>query len=291
MELEAKVPDGMPDSENWERPAATMTALVEGTNLEDEGRPYISAFDPENPRIWTRVPVLVQGGGPVDYVYTPPIPGDEPPKGIVDDPNERQTVLIQRDMKTPGAMGCVPHPQMQLKEQAQEPNDDEDHDAQPAKKDFVMQRAGVKLIMDEHGNIVIDNTGSLNKVIRIQLPVAGILRISRAGQANGRLALCKPLSDHLLEVQSHLRIVEDKLNWLDSERMDIWSALKILGAFHNKEYPINPESNGVYSQTTRFQAVLGELPIPAGLAIRPPEPPAIAAQAIHVSTDVEDCEE
>jgi hypothetical protein len=188
------------DIYNSKLPSPTVTVVVESVNLfknEGEGRAYAAAFDPNQPCIWTRVPVFVGGGGPEDYVYTPPIVGAQPPQGQVDNENERQVILIQRGEHTPGAVACLAHPQMQLEEQADKPSNTSDHDAKVSKQSFALRRAGVKALIDENGALVIDTKDSDVRVVRLQLPDNGRLRISRGGSAGGRLTLWHKLEEFI----------------------------------------------------------------------------------------------
>ena len=200
--------DGRPDIFNTAALPPSMTFVLRNLFVED-GRAYVAAFDPNEARFIGLSPVLVQGGGPEDYVYTPPIHVEgATPRGIVDNAEERQLVLLRREGKIAAQVACVAHPLMKLAEAPPEPADDEDHAATIAKQDFALRRAGVKAFVDARGALVIDTRDSTSKVVRLQLPSDGVLRVSRDGDATERTVLAGPALDYMEQVNQFLQDVQ-----------------------------------------------------------------------------------
>jgi hypothetical protein len=245
----------------WAQPVILpCLAFVSKVRVIDQ-RVHVDCYDGETGQTWYRLPILVFGGGQGSSLVVPPVPY---PRETVQQPEEEegsQVLVVPRHKQGPVALMVTQHPLAgfqdvaELDEAERTAQDDQDHPLPRTPEEHVWEHRGVRVQLTSDGSVVIDATAS-QKPVRIQLAKdAGLLRVSRDGQAGERLVLAGPLGDYHQSEASYRDGVQDRLAALES----MVSTL----------------------------AGIETLTFTPGQGSDPPETPSVACATIHVSEDVE----
>lgn len=176
-------------------PPTAAVALVQRVYSRG-GHGYFDAWEPDSGQMWKGIPAP-SGGGSEDGHSLAPVfadPDDDHPTNA-SKTIASQVVLVFSGQNRTGAKyaGTIePTPVERVDAADDELDADDDHPLDVSLHSFFLRLAGVRLLLDEEGHLVIDLSEAKDTTLRVQLGDEGVLRVSRKGKAAERLLLAGP---------------------------------------------------------------------------------------------------
>jgi hypothetical protein len=289
--------NGMP---GWKQQAFWKTgmmlasqAYVSDVRVIDQ-RVHVDCYDSETGEQWFRLPLLVFGGGPDSSLVVPPKSFSRKDLQQPEEEGGAQVLVLPRFKQGPVALGGVQHPISgyqnvdDLTDDEKQPADGAEHPLPTTVDDHIWRHAGVRLQLTSDGSLVIDTTES-TKPVRIQLSDSSRMRVSRGGQAGGRLTLWGKLRDYIVgefQVEEAASLAGSLVEW----GINVFARLSAL------EANVDTIRNSLLLPTTgadpiitaaEFAQLLDHTTASGEPDLEFPAPPDMGAAAIDVSQDVD----
>jgi hypothetical protein len=241
------------------------------------GRHYIDAHMASGAGGWTGIPVMEFGGGSGRFLFVPMAgdQGDDKPAfapAEQSDPTDIDSAQVwlffDGASNFPVCLGAVQHSKRGLVDDTPETSVGNDRDADASYKDIFAENGGSWMALDSRGVVAFSLADG--KQVSFQLAGAGVLRVSRDGDATERLLLANATKGYFSGTEDHLDAQESRIAALES-------AVNSLVAFLAPGVAVSGGLTAPY---------LVPYAAPSGVN-RPTADDTLVAAAIHVSDDDE----
>lgn len=234
--MSIRAPSGAPSRSGRLSPSypEVVIAVVRNLYRGQDGRQYIDCASAGiAPASLERIPIYTTGGGgyqggngnryrqssvSIDGSEAEPINPDQTPAA-------QAALLLSGPYRRPVFLGFVQHPRHGAVSSVAAPSKTEDRSKSFTVEDDVIANGGGVLILDSRGAPVIDTTGATDGNVRVQMPSEGVLRLSRAGDASGRVMSADNGISHLESVRETLAALKTAVESISSQLVTIAAAI------------------------------------------------------------------
>lgn len=192
--------------------AMVLTARVHRVYVEN-GLPWVECGDPSTANYWPMVALMTRGGGPsvFEHVAVSEDPIRPHPSDGLGGAAEA-LLVVPGPGRAPYVVALFYHASTGLETLTLSPVPGADRTRDVGVRDHCRANGGSREILDERGAWTLDLTGATDPTsdpnARVQLPSAGVLRVSRSGAATERTVLAGALIAYLGQLEAKVNELE-----------------------------------------------------------------------------------
>ena len=185
-----------------------LTARVHRVYVEN-GLPWVECGDPSTANYWPMVALMTRGGGPsvFEHVAVSEDPIRPHPSDGLGGAAEA-LLVVPGPGHAPYVVALFYHASTGLETLTLPPVPGADRTRDVGVRDHCRANGGSREILDERGAWTLDLTGAVDPTsdpnARVQLPSAGVLRVSRSGAASERVPLAGALISLLNDMRAYI---------------------------------------------------------------------------------------
>jgi len=197
--------------------ARTAVGVVTRYRASESGTPSVDvSVGPVN---YPDVPIQTVGGGggPDRYAHLSVQTDPVKPLKINADGSKAAQVKLEFDQNgQPRAVGFIHHSDLGLVQSVDVPVQTDDRAAGVTADDHAIANGGAVVIVDSRGAVVVNVTLATDGNFRVQLPAAGVTRISRGGAASDRAVSGAQVLTYMAALEAHIDGLAARIAVLES---------------------------------------------------------------------------